>query len=130
MVIVTIQTGVDTCFGTLVPALKSSGVLTSTTFENDDSISNISGVEAKVIYYTFINASSAKVEVTGLTGDFNVGDILRVVTGTEVVTNAQISSIQSPEVLPYYGDIIYIQNIIPVVASNDSEEHIKLIVKF
>ena len=108
----------------------SSGILTSTTFENDDSISNSSGVEAKVIYYTFVGDSSAKVEVTGLTGDFNVGNILRVVTGTEVVTNAQISSIQSPEVLPYYGDIIYIQNIIPVVASNDSEEHIKLIVKF
>jgi len=108
----------------------SSGTLASDLFEVDDLIQNSSEVQATVISYTLTSNTTAVLEVTGLTGAFAVGEVLTLVEDTNTVTNASISSIESPEVLPYYGDMIYIQNVTPITASNDSEEHIKLIIKF
>lgn len=106
--------------------------LSETLFAPDDVITINNGSEASVISYTpnGTDGSSALLEITGLTGPFAVNSIITLVSNTQTVTNARITSITSPEVLPYYGDVIYIQNITPVVASNDSEEHIKVIIKF
>ena len=108
----------------------NSGTLDSDLFNIDDIIQNEEGVQGTVISYTLTDNTTAVLEVTGLTGTFVVEDVLINVTDTEVTTNAKIDSIESPEVLPYYGDMIYIQNITPIAASNDSEEHVKIIIKF
>ena len=107
-----------------------SGTFSSTLFVADDTIQNDAEVQAKVISYELNTSTSATLEITGLTGSFNVNDILTIVNETNTTTNAGIASITEPEILPYYGDMIYIQNVIPVVASNDAEEHIKVIIKF
>ena len=108
----------------------NSGTLDSDLFNIDDIIQNEEGVQGTVISYTLTDSTTAVLEVTGLTGTFVVEDVLINVTDTEVTTNAKIDSIESPEVLPYYGDMIYIQNITPIAASNYSEEHVKIIIKF
>ena len=115
---------------TTLKLVPSNGSLTSTLFSADDVIRNTAGVEGRVVSYTFTSASSAELEITGLTGSFVVSNILTLVGNTNIATNAQISQIILPEVLPYYGDIVYIQNVTPIVASNDAEEHIKVIIKF
>lgn len=117
---------VSTTFN-IVPTV---GVLTSNLFNPDDVIENSAGVQGKVISYTFVNNNSAILEVNGLTGSFEVNDVLSTNDGSLHLTNSKISSIDAPEVLPYQGDIIYIQNVIPVSASNDAEEHIKVLIKF
>jgi len=77
------------------------------------------------------STTSATLEITGLTSAFALNDTLTITNnGTETATNALVSDIDLPEILPYYGDVIYIQNVTPIVASNDSEEHIKVIIKF
>lgn len=115
---------------TTLKLVPSSGTLSTDLFAADDVVRNSDDVEGRVISYTFISTISAELEVTGLTGNFAVNDILTLVGDTDIATNARISQIILPEVLPYYGDIIYIQNTTPIVASNDAEEHIKIIIKF
>ena len=115
---------------TTLKLVPSSGTLSTNLFAADDVVRNSDDVEGRVISYTFISTISAELEVTGLTGNFAVDDILTLVGDTDIATNARISQIILPEVLPYYGDIIYIQNTTPIVASNDAEEHIKIIIKF
>jgi hypothetical protein len=119
---------------TTLQLTATSGTLESDLFSPDDIISNEYGSEATVISYTVgtdTQNTTASMEITGLTASFGINDILRINNNsTEVVTNARISDIQSPEILPYYGDVIYIQNVTPIVASNDSEEHIKVLIKF
>jgi hypothetical protein len=107
-----------------------SGTFTASLFAADNIIQNADGTQGKVISFTLNNSTSATIDVTGLTGSFAVNDALTLVDETNITTNARISSITEPEILPYYGDVIYIQNITPVVASNDAEEHIKVIIKF
>lgn len=109
----------------------SVGTFASDLFSPDDVIVTNSGTEATVISYTMTSSTVATLEVTGLTAAFAVSDVLTITNnGTETATNAVVSSIDLPEILPYYGDVIYIQNVTPIVASNDSEEHIKVIIKF
>lgn len=115
---------------TTLNVIPTSGVLTSTMFEPDDIIVNSSGIQGRVISFTLINPSLGKLEVNALTGSFAVNNVLSILDSTEITTNARISSIVQPEVLPFYGDVIYIQNVVPVTAATDSEEHIKVLLKF
>jgi hypothetical protein len=107
-----------------------SGTFTASLFAADNIIQNADGTQGKVISFTLNTSTSATIDVTGLTGSFAVNDALTLVDETNITTNARISSITEPEILPYYGDVIYIQNVTPVVTSNDAEEHIKVIIKF
>ncbi len=109
------------------------GLMTETLFQKDDIIQIDNESQAIVLNYQLNNDTglSATLEVTGLTGELSVNSTITIVNGnTETVTNARIADIVNPEILPYYGDVIYIQNVTPVEASNDSEEHIKVIIKF
>jgi hypothetical protein len=115
---------------TTLNIIPTTGVLTSSMFSADDIIVNSDGVQGKVISFSLTNSTHGILEVNGLTGSFAVDDVLSILTETESTTNSKISSIVAPEVLPYYGDMIYIQNVIPVTAANDAEEHIKVLIKF
>jgi hypothetical protein len=115
---------------TTLNVVPTSGVLTGTMFEPDDIIVNSSGVQGRVISFALNTSSSGTLEVNALTGSFAVNDVLSILTNTEISTNARISTIVQPEVLPFYGDVIYIQNVVPVTAATDSEEHIKVLLKF
>ena len=115
---------------TTLNVIPTSGILTASMFEPDDIIVNSAGVQGRVISFTLNTASSGTLEVNALTGSFAVNDILSILTNTEISTNARVSTIVQPEVLPFYGDVIYIQNVVPVTAATDSEEHIKVLLKF
>lgn len=115
---------------TTLQLVPTSGTFDANTFSADDVITDASGTTATVISYTLNTSTSASLEITGLTGTFAVNTTLSKVQDTNIATNATIDDIVDPEILPYYGDVIYIQNVTPVVATNDSEEHIKVIIKF
>jgi hypothetical protein len=115
---------------TTLNLVPSTGNLTSGMFEPDDIIINTNGIQGRVISFTLNSPTSGTLEVNGLTGSFAANQVLSILDSTEITTNARISTIIQPEVLPYYGDMIYIQNVVPVTAANDSEEHIKVLIKF
>ena len=110
----------------------TQGTLLETLFSADDRITISNGSEATVLSYVLNDSTgnTANLEITGITGVFQTNSILSIITSTNTATNARISNITDPEILPYYGDVIYIQNVTPVQSSNDSEEHIKVIIKF
>lgn len=96
----------------------------------DDTVANYA--QARVIGYTPPSGTdniTAKLEINNISGEFEVDDILYFVSGTNI-TNARITEIDEPEVLSYYGDVLYIQNVQPISTSDDTEEQIKVLITF
>lgn len=117
-----------------------SGSLSSDLFQNNDLIANGTDntssnyAEARVVSYTppdsgSDSVTSAQLQINSLIGSFEPGDIIYFISGTNQ-TNASVESVVEPEVLLYYGDVIYIQNIRPVSTADDTLEQIKVLITF
>lgn len=124
---------------TTLTITPQSGSFSSDLFRINDIIANgtddtaTNYAQARVIGYTpptnITDSTTAKLEINGINGNFAVNDILYFVSGTNI-TNARITEIDEPEVLSYYGDVLYIQNVQPISTSDDTEEQIKVLITF
>lgn len=127
---------------TLNISSTSSQALSLNLFATNDIITNglietdAGYAEARVVSYTppvnnsgTVPSTPAKLEINTLVGEFTDGDILYFASNTNQ-TNAKVDSVEYPEILTYYGDMIYIQNIRPVITSDDTLEQIKVLITF
>lgn len=111
-------------------ATKSLEVAIGATFPNDSIIEGtVSGAKAVVDSYDSINGIIRyhQTEVTGYT-DFDLGDYVRVVGDSG--TGQDVTAINNPEVQPYSGEVIFLENRTPVNRASDQIETIKLVLEF
>lgn len=78
------------------------------------------------------SANSTVVKLTGVKGTFDSSDedTDRFITGDDTSAVARITSISDPDLVPYSGEVLYIQNMPPIQRANTQAETIKLIVSF
>jgi hypothetical protein len=65
--------------------------------------------------------------VTNLRGVINPTERI---TGATSGASANVTSVKNPDLVPYSGEVIYIENIDPVTRSNTQTEQIKIVLKF
>ena len=63
-------------------------------------------------------------------GDIDIFSATSTITGTTSGASGTVSSVLPPEILEYSGDIIYVENRMPIPRATDQQENIKLIVEF
>jgi len=80
---------------------------------------------AYVVDYQTVGANNYLYTTVSLPSAFQVGNNL-----TTSTANGTILSIESPGLQPYSGNIMYVENRIPVARATDQIEDIKLIVEF
>lgn len=90
-----------------------------------DSVVTFGSNTAVVVDYQTVGANNFLYTTLPKPGLFQVGNNLTI-SGA----NGTISSIETPGLRPYSGDIIYIENRVAVPRSNDQIEDVKLIVEF
>ncbi len=82
-------------------------------------------------YVTFSNTnasgSTGVVSLTGVDGTFAVAE---VITGNTSSVTSTIASIDNRDLKDYSGDILYIENRLPISRASDQTEDIKLIARF
>lgn len=102
----------------------------SGTFSIDEMITGGTSL-AKARYIAFANTnasgSAGVLSVTGVDGTFTAAETL---TGNTSSVTAVVSSINSRDLKDYSGDILYIENRLPISRASDQTEDIKLITRF
>jgi len=63
-------------------------------------------------------------------GDIDTFSIFDTITGATSTASGTVSSVSPPEIDLYSGDIIYVENRMPIPRATDQQENIKLIVEF
>jgi hypothetical protein len=99
-------------------------------FSTDELLSGgTSGAKARYIAFANTNATgtSGVISVTGLDKSFSAAE---TITGNTSSVTATISSINSRDLKDYSGDILYIENRVPISRASDQTEDIKLISRF
>jgi hypothetical protein len=78
------------------------------------------------------SANSTVVKLTGVRGTFMASneDTDYFITGDDTSAVGKITAIQQPDLVPYSGEVVYIQNMPPIQRANTQSETIKLIVSF
>lgn len=78
------------------------------------------------------SANSTVVKLTGVRGTFVASDedVDRFITGDDTSAVGRITAIRQPDLVPYSGEVIYIQNMPPIQRANTQSETVKLIVSF
>ena len=78
------------------------------------------------------SANSSVVKLTGVRGTFVASDedTDRFITGDDTSAVGKITAITPPDLVPYSGEVIYIQNMPPIQRANTQSETVKLIVSF
>ena len=102
----------------------------SGSFSTDELLSGgTSGAKARYIAFANTNATgtSGVISVTGLDKTFSAAE---TITGNTSSVTATISSINSRDLKDYSGDILYIENRVPISRASDQTEDIKLISRF
>jgi hypothetical protein len=111
-------------------ATKSLTVAIGGTFANDSTIEGtISGAKAIVDSYDSVNGI-IRIHQTEETGyeDFDLGDYIR--TEGDAGSGQDLTAINNPEVQPYSGEVIFLENRTPVNRASDQIETIKLVLEF
>ena len=105
------------------------------TFQNDEVITGgTSGAKGKVVNWDSTNRILKYIQ-TQWTGIDSVKNITAF-AGTEVVTGATssatatMSAVNNPEIAYHSGDVMYVENRVPITRASDQTENIKLIVEF
>lgn len=99
------------------------------TFSADEMIlGSTSASSARFVSFANTNSSGSEgvISVTGLDGTFTT----ETITGNTSTQTAVISSINNRDLQDFKGDILYIENRLPVSRAADQTEDIKLIVRF
>ncbi len=63
-------------------------------------------------------------------GDIDIFSTSDTITGATSAASGTVSSLSQPEIDLYSGDIIYVENRMPIPRATDQQENIKLIVEF
>jgi hypothetical protein len=111
-------------------ATKSLDVATGGTFANDVTIEGtITGAKAIVDSYDATNGIIRyhQTEATNYV-DFTVSDFVRVVG--DAGSGQDVTAINNPEVQPYSGQVIFLENRTPVNRASDQIETVKLVLEF
>ena len=94
----------------------------------------LSGAKGKVVNWDSTNRILKYIQ-TEWTGIDSVKN-LTAFAGTEVVTGATssatgtMSAVNNPEIAYHSGDVMYVENRVPITRASDQTENIKLIVEF
>lgn len=99
-------------------------------FSVDEMISGgTSGAKGRFIAFANTNATGTTgvVSLTGIDGTFTTTE---TITGNTSSVTAVISSINTRDLKDYSGDILYIENRVPISRASDQTEDIKLITRF
>lgn len=102
----------------------------SGTFSADEIISGgTSGAKGRYIAFANTNATGTTgvVSLTGVDGTFTATE---TITGNTSSVTATVSSINTRDLKDYSGDILYIENRVPVSRASDQTEDIKLITRY
>jgi hypothetical protein len=102
----------------------------SGTFSADEMIAGgTSGASARFVSFANTNASGTAgvISVTGLDGTFEAAE---TITGNTSTQTATVASINNRDLQDFKGDILYVENRLPVSRAADQTEDIKLIVRF
>ena len=88
-----------------------------------------SGAQARYVTFANTNATGTAgiISVTGMTGTFVAAESI---TGNTSTVTATVSSINTRDLKDFEGDILYVENRLPVSRSSDQSEDIKLIVRY
>jgi len=88
-----------------------------------------SGAAARFVSFANTNASGTAgvISVTGLDGTFTTSE---TITGNTSTQTAVVSSINNRDLQDFVGDVLYVENRLPVSRAADQTEDIKLIVRF
>ena len=100
------------------------------TFSADEMITGgTSGAKARYVAFSNTNAlgTSGVVSVTGLDGTFTSTETL---TGNTSSVTATLSSVSARQLKDYSGEVLYVENRIPITRSLDQTEDIKLIIRY
>jgi hypothetical protein len=126
-----------TNFGTTVvatadtlSATKSLVIALGGTFTNDTTIEGtVTGAKAVVDSYDSVNGIIRyhQTAATGFTG-FSVSDYIRLSGASGV--GQDVTSLTNPEVEPYSGEVIFLENRTPINRAGDQIETIKLVLEF
>jgi len=102
----------------------------SGTFSADEMVTGgTSGAKARYVSFANTNAlgTAGVLSLTGLDGTFSTSE---TITGNTSSVTAVISSINSRDLKDYSGDILYIENRLPISRASDQTEDIKLIIRY
>jgi hypothetical protein len=102
----------------------------SGSFSADEIISGgTSGTKARFVTFSNTNATgtSGVVSVTGLDGTFSASETL---TGNTSSVTATLTSINNRDLKDFDGDVLYVENRLPISRASDQSEDIKLTVRF
>ncbi len=88
-----------------------------------------SGAQGRYVTFANTNASGTAgiISETGVTGTFVAYESI---TGNTSSVTATVASINSRDLKDFEGDILYVENRLPVSRSSDQSEDIKLIVRY
>jgi len=88
-----------------------------------------SGAQGRYVTFANTNAAgtSGVVSVTGVTGTFAASE---TITGNTSSVTATVASINKRDLRNFEGDVLYVENRLPVSRSSDQSEDIKLIVRY
>jgi hypothetical protein len=109
---------------------KISVTSKSGTFSSDEIIgAGTSGASGRYVAFSNTNATgtSGVISMTGIDGTFSVSEIL---TGNTSGITAVVSSINSRDLKDFSGDILYVENRIPISRAIDQTEDVKLVVRY
>jgi hypothetical protein len=115
---------------TTLSATKSLEVATGGTFSVDSTIEGtVTGAKGIVDSYDAVNGIIRyhQTEETGF-DDFSTGDNVRLEGDTG--TGQDVTAVNNPEVEPYSGQVIFLENRTPVNRASDQIETIKLVLEF
>ena len=99
-------------------------------FNADEMVSGgTSGAKARFVSFANTNAAGTTgvISVTGLDGTFTTSETL---TGNTSTQTATVGSINTRDLRDFVGEVLYVENRLPVSRSPDQTEDIKLIVRF
>jgi hypothetical protein len=111
-------------------ATKSIEIAVGGTFDNDSVIEGtVSGAKGIVDSYDAVNGIIRyhQTEETGFV-DFDLGDFVR--PEGDSGAGQDVTAINNPEVEPYSGQVIFLENRTPVNRASDQIETIKLVLEF
>lgn len=125
---VTLITGQPT---TINQTLKLLCTYNSGSFSLDDYVEQetpgVNGAFGYIQDISQANATHYNISLTGVKGVFETNKYIKSSNG---VVSANVVSITNPDLIPYTGDIVYLETINPISRSNTQSETIKFVLKF
>jgi len=110
--------------------LNLTSVTSSGAFDQDEVITgSVSGATAKVVAFSNTNGASTTgvLKVNYSNGTFSTSDI---VTGAGSSVTGLVSSVTNPLINSYTGQLLYLENLVPIEREFQQTEDFKLIVRF